>query len=300
MKFRDFYYLSSCAAKALFANNAKPLIGCVILTDRCNLKCKHCAVNNLTGIMYSKDNIIRDMKTLYREGVRILMLYGGEPFLWNDGSETVRELVIEAKRMGFIIVNIVTNGTYPLYVPEADTILVSLDGGRENHDLIRGKTFDKIMYNIRNCRVKNICLYMAVNKINKDDIFKVGKIAMREPNVKAVSFNFHTPYPGTEHLSLTYDEKRKCCEKIAFMMKKGVPVFNLKSAFPYIIKNTFPRPSKQSVVIENGEIWTCGRCIDIEGLCDNCGFTFAAEYALAFGGNIRVIFDMLRTYLRYI
>jgi hypothetical protein len=35
-------------------------------------------------------------------------------------------------------------------------------------------------------------------------------------------------------------------------------------------------------------------------LCEQCGYFFAAEYALVFKGNIRVIFDMLKTYLKYI
>ncbi len=52
--------------------------------------------------------------------------------------------------------------------------------------------------------------------------------------------------------------------------------------------------------MENGKQSICGRCIDEEGLCDQCGYFFAAEYALVFRGNIKVIFDMLSTYLKYI
>ena len=55
-----------------------------------------------------------------------------------------------------------------------------------------------------------------------------------------------------------------------------------------------------TVVIENGKISTCGRCIDVEGLCSECGYFFVAEYTLLFGGNIKIIFEMLRTYLKYI
>ena len=53
-------------------------------------------------------------------------------------------------------------------------------------------------------------------------------------------------------------------------------------------------------MIENGKISTCGRCIDVPGLCEKCGYFFVAEYTLLFGGNLRVILEMLRTYLRYI
>ena len=60
--------------------------------------------------------------------------------------------MIEAKEMGFLIVNVVTNGTFPIDLPEADLILLSLDGDREHHNMIRGNTYDTILANIRNGR----------------------------------------------------------------------------------------------------------------------------------------------------
>ena len=134
----------------------------------------------------------------------MLFRSGGETFLWQSGNKTVRDLVIEAKEMGFLIVNVVTNGTFVLDLPEADLILVSLDGGEENHNLIRGDTYQTIIENIRQATASNICLYMAINNKNKRDIRYVCQVAKDENNIRAVSFNFHTPYPGTESLSLTF------------------------------------------------------------------------------------------------
>ena len=45
---------------------------------------------------------------------------------------------------------------------------------------------------------------------------------------------------------------------------------------------------------------SCPRPIEVEGLCGQCGYFFVAEYTLLFRGNVRVILDMLRTYLRYV
>ena len=84
------------------------------------------------------------------------------------------------------------------------------------------------------------------------------------------------------------------------MIKECVPVFNLRSAFPYLINNSFPTPCYQCVVIENGKLSTCGRCIEIPGLCKECGYFFVAEYTLLFRGNPRIILEMLMTYLKYI
>ena len=84
------------------------------------------------------------------------------------------------------------------------------------------------------------------------------------------------------------------------MMAQGVRVFNLKSAFPYLTRNCFPTPCYQCVVMENGKLSTCGRCIEVPGLCERCGYFFVAEYTLLFRGNPRIIIEMLRTYLKYI
>ncbi len=300
MKLSSFLELASFGARSVLLHEEKPILGTVIITDRCNLHCRHCSVNNITGVMHPYGQILSEMRTLYDMGIRILFFCGGETLLYRDGEKTVRDLVTDAKKMGFLIVNIVTNGTFPIDVPEADLILLSLDGDREKHNMIRGDTYDTIMENIRNATADNICFYMAVNRINKDTIRDVCYAAKYLKNVRAVSFNFHTPYPDTRELALSKEEKKQCCDVITQMMKEGVPVFNLKSAFPYLIDNTFPVPCRQCVVIENGKISICGRCIDVPGLCEDCGYFFVAEYTLLFGGHPKVILEMLGTYLKYI
>lgn len=278
----------------------KAILGTIIVTDKCNLTCKHCSVNNKTGVIHPYGKIRGEMERLYKMGIRILFFSGGETFMWEDKGKTIRDLVIEAKAMGFVIVNVVTNGLFGLDLPEADILLLSIDGDRETHDDIRGETYDKIMDNLDNATASNIILYMDINQINKHCLRAVTDIAWQKKKVKAVSFNFHTPYPETANLALTKAEKQVCCDEITALMDEGYPIFNLKAAFPYIINNTFPRPCKQCIVIEDGEISTCGRCIHNEGLCDQCGYFFSAEYALAFSGKFKVIADMLRTYTKYI
>jgi MoaA/NifB/PqqE/SkfB family radical SAM enzyme len=300
MKLNYLLKLSYLGITTVLFKKANPILGSIILTDKCNLSCRHCAVGNITAVVYPYSQIKADMQKLYSDGIRILLLYGGEPFLWEDHGITLRDLVIEAKKLGFFLVNVVTNGTFKLDLPEADLILVSLDGGREKHNDIRGDTYDIILGNIKDAASDNICLYMALNQINKCEIEEVCETAGQCKNVRAVSFNFHTPYPGTEYLKLSREEKQNCCVRIAGLIDEGYPVLNLKSVFPYLVNNNFKTPCRQGVIIENGRQWVCGRCIDIKGLCEECGFFFAAEFSLLFSGNMKVIFDILRTYARYI
>lgn len=300
MKLTTFCTFAWFGLKTILLRQKKPILGTVILTDRCNLHCRHCAVNNITSRIHPHAQIVSEMRQLFALGVRILFFCGGETFLWRDGEHTLRDLVREAKTMGFSIVNVVTNGTFPIDLPEADLILLSLDGDRERHNLIRGDTYDCILENIRAATARNIVLYMAINHLNKDCIADVVHTAETEANIKAVSFNFHTPYPGTEELSLTREEKARCCAQITQHKKNGAPIFNLTSAFPHLINNTFPTPCHQCLVLEDGKLSTCGRCIDIPGLCEKCGYFFVAEYTLLFRGNPRILWEMLHTYLKYI
>lgn len=300
MKLSSFLYFAKFGIKTVLLRKKDPILGTIILTDKCNLKCRHCSVNNITAVIHPYEQIKQEMKLLYEMGVRILFFCGGETFLWQDSGKNLRDLVVEAKEAGFLIVNVVTNGTFPIDLPEADLILLSLDGNREKHNQIRGNTYDTIINNIQQASSDNICFYMAINQINKDTIKDVCLKAMELVNVRAVSFNFHTPYPDTKELALSREEKAGCCAVIARMMKEGAPVFNLKSAFPYLINNTFPTPCRQCVVMENGRLSICGRCIDVPDLCSQCGYFFAAEYTLLFRGNVKIIWEMLRTYLKYI
>ena len=300
MKVSSFLRFAGFGIKTVLFRKKDPILGTVIVTDKCNLHCRHCSVNNITAVIHPYEQIRSEMQQLFDMGIRILFFCGGETFMWRDGERTLRDLVREAKSMGFLIVNVVTNGTFPIDLPEADLILLSLDGDRERHNAVRGDTYDTIMKNIADATSDNICFYMAINKINKDAIRDVCLTARDTKNVRAVSFNFHTPYPDTRELALSRQEKKACCDVIRQMMKEKVPVFNLKSAFPYIIDNSFPTPCHQCVVIENGKVSVCGRCIDIPGLCDECGYFFVAEYTLLFRGNLKVIFEMLGTYLKYV
>ena len=50
--------------------------------------------------------------------------------------------------------------------------------------------------------------------------------------------------------------------------------------------------------MENGKLSICGRCIEVPGLCEACGYFFVAEYTLLFSGNPKIILEMLMTYLK--
>ena len=93
----------------VLARRTDPIVGSLIVTDRCNLACAHCAVANLRRVNYPFPRLQADLRSMYAQGVRILFLYGGEPFLWRDGDRHLADVVAEARRIGFLLVNAVTD-----------------------------------------------------------------------------------------------------------------------------------------------------------------------------------------------
>lgn len=300
MKKKDFLSLAAFGIRTIIFKEKRPILGTIILTDYCNLGCKHCAVNNINKRMYSYESIISEMENFYREGIRILFFCGGETLLWEDRGKNIRDLIREAREIGFYIVNVVTNGTIDLDIPEADVIFLSLDGTRETHNLIRGNTFDKIMENFERADKSNICIYMAVNKLNYREVERVGYLAKTHRNINSISFNFHTPYEGTEELALGRDEKREVVDTIKWMMENDYPVFNMKCALEVYLENSWKRPCYQCIVSEENRRYICGRCVEISGLCEECGYLFAVEFSMLFNGNPRAIWEMVRTYLKFV
>src|SRR4030042_5376729 len=124
-----------------------PLICGLVLHNKCNLRCRHCTVINRPDASISFNEAKKVIDAFYDDGGRCLYLEGGEPFLWRENSFTHEDIITYAKKKGYFTVIIYTNGTHPLD-SGADTIFVSLDGLKQAHDTIRGKSFDRIINNI--------------------------------------------------------------------------------------------------------------------------------------------------------
>ncbi len=101
MKLSSFLHFAFFGAKTIIFKTKSPILGTVIVTDKCNLHCKHCSVNNITARIHPYEQIRQEMQQLYDMGIRILFFCGGETFLWKDGERSLRDLVIEAKKWVF-------------------------------------------------------------------------------------------------------------------------------------------------------------------------------------------------------
>jgi hypothetical protein len=147
----------------------RPLIRGLVLTNRCNLHCRHCRVSDRDPMDLRFSEVTAAVDAFYAEGGRCLYLEGGEPFLWRDGAHRLDDIVAYAHGLGYLTVVVYTNGTLPLRT-SADTVFVSVDGLQATHDALRGTSFERIMGNIRESPHPSLFINSTINARNKDEI----------------------------------------------------------------------------------------------------------------------------------
>lgn len=275
-------------------NQGQPLILGINLTDRCNLHCQHCVFHSDQRHL-SSEQALHLVQDYYRKGARILFIQGGEVYLWSAGRTALEDLIAQAKKEGFFQVAITTNGTYPIKTG-ADLVWVSLDGAKKNHNRIRGDTYDQIVHNLRTSPHRKITLNMTINRLNFEDIEKVAGLATSIPSISGVSYNFHTPFSGTEDLMLSPEDKPKCVDRIIRLKRQGYPVINSYAALRAQKADNYTRPVNLIVLAEQGRVSPCcfGR-VDPE-ICKKCGYGIIAELSLLARGNINVIREALKLF----
>lgn len=143
------------------AVQAPNVIG-IKLTNRCNLRCKHCYEWNEAGYHHNLSNdyknadidigVIEKCILETRETDAMFYLWGGEPLLYKNMNQLL-EMLLAAGRYTIIC----TNGTllskfYEQLTPFGKKLelLLGLDGDKESHDALRGSgNFDFVMGQIQ-------------------------------------------------------------------------------------------------------------------------------------------------------
>lgn len=247
-----------------------PFIGGFVLSEKCNLGCAHCTVAN-TGVPdMTWDEVGHGLASLRRQGIRLLAITGGEPMLWRDGDRALDDVISQAKRLGFQIVSLYTNGTLPLETL-ADTVFVSLDGLKENSERLRGNSFDTVLENIRSSSHPNLIINCTINRRNAVELEEFTAFVSSIPQVKAISFYFHTPYYGMDDLFLNMEEKRPIIDRI-LALKRHYPICNSVAALRDVQRDAWKRPTDICVVYARNREFRCCRSIGKREACDNCGY----------------------------
>ncbi|MBN2015348.1 radical SAM protein [Candidatus Dojkabacteria bacterium] len=273
------YSISYFLKRKIFGQK-DPLIGGLVINERCNLNCKQCRVSNRKDIPdLSYMEIRKGLRTLYDRGIRLLYIEGGEPFLWTENKYQLGNIVNLARRMGFLWISIYTNGTFPLDV-SADSFFVSLDGLKKTNNELRARgrnIFDKIIRNIQKSSHPNIIINFTINQKNECEIETFCEEMETIKQIKGIFFNFHTPYYGYDELFLDTRAKRPIIRRLLLLKNKYKKILNSKTALENILNNKWERPSDICFIYANNNLYKCCRAIGKSDVCKNCGYLMYAE-----------------------
>ena len=133
MKIKHYFYLAQWFFRARFLGRRAPLQTVLFITDKCNLRCKHCSVYGSAGNRQrSFDDIVADMRYSYELGSRFIDLEGGEPTLWKQDGRTINDLIDAALEIGFFSITVTTNAQQDFSWIRPQSIWVSMDGVGES------------------------------------------------------------------------------------------------------------------------------------------------------------------------
>ena len=277
MTLKELLYYTKFGFSSLLMRSFWPIVAGVPLTDSCNLKCAHCVVANKGRGHYSFARLMEIFRMFYSRGARVLYLQGGEIMMWEDGGLRVNDVIKAARETGFFRVAAVTNGTFPIEI-SSDAVWVSLDGPEKYHDSIRGEgCFRLVMENIRKSGHPAISVNLTINKKNMESAGELIKSVNSEKNIKGISINFHTPYPGVEGLALDMEERACVVDKIIRLKKEGYRIINSMYGLKGLKTGRYKRPVHIIQMMELDRVFECCWGREIPGVCEKCGYGIIPE-----------------------
>lgn len=265
--------------KSRILNQKRPLQTVLFVTDYCNLKCKHCTPSG-HGCSTTKSyaQIKEELIYSYEQGSRFVDFEGGEPTLWREGDKDLNDLYRLAKEIGFFSCTLTTNGQRPFGDTLADSVWVSVDGYGKYHDLVRGEgTFEKLDKHIRESNHPNLSIAMAINKLNRESVSQLVNYAKENPAIQSIAFNIHTPFPETEELTMSWEERNRVIDEIIGYKKAGYPIMNTVSGLKIMKQRGFKKDCwiANYIMIDGTRLPQCpGKLVDV---CDDCGFCMSGE-----------------------
>jgi MoaA/NifB/PqqE/SkfB family radical SAM enzyme len=270
----DFYFHRKILRQKI------PLLASFKLTYRCNLSCSACpfhgrAAENNSHITWG--GAVDALDALKMLGTRIVVFEGGEPFLWQDGTHGLHDLVMYAKKR-FLRVAVTTNGTFPLDVP-ADVVWVSIDGLNGTHDRLRSGSFERIWSNLKSADHPRVLIHFTMNRLNWRELDQLAEKLKYVPAVKGLSVQLFYPYDqGESSLALLPDERKSALENV-IRLKKSYPIINSERCLKAMIGNNWHCHDDVLINVDPDGKLTQGCYVKSRGKvnCRECGFTPVAE-----------------------
>ncbi len=260
-----------------------PLCLSIIITSRCNLKCKFCKA--ASGLALKSDDL---PFTLYLEILKrfknsfIIMLGGGEPFLHEDILRMIRH-----GRMCKLKVNLNTNGT--LITDKIDRIIdsnpsllrISLNAWNSNgYAKLTGasaSTFEKVLENIerlvdkRNKQNKKVVLGVSF-VCTKENYRKIPDMVKLAQQLRVDQVSLLNVMPVSKHFTedhCLYDDYEDAVQIVQSLneFRSKIKIFGpeLHKKNPASRTLCCIQPFTRLTISTNGDSYTCCNCMTYAG-----------------------------------
>ena len=167
------------------------------LTTRCNLSCVHCrhSRRDATHDELEYDQVRSVLDDLARISVFRIGISGGEPFIRDDAPDLIRYAAARAPGRVFVSTNgtLVDDDLLTGLSPAKNrlTFKISLDGPREIHDAVRGRTgaFDTASGAIKLCHERGFCVEVTTT-VSRETIPYLDDLARYVMGLGCSRYNF--------------------------------------------------------------------------------------------------------------
>lgn len=198
------------------------------ITNKCNLKCKHCYLGKLDGfeLPFEKADEIAD--TIINSNVMEVTISGGECLTYKGIEKIIKKFLINGIKVdvftnALLLKNVLDKIDSDILNKSALLFYVSVDGLKSSHEQIRGKnTFDKTIENIKYAIEKGypVVTNTVINKINYCDIMDMI-VLLKQMGVKDVQLsNLIVQGSADNSMKILLSEQMALKEKINDLYKE--------------------------------------------------------------------------------
>lgn len=198
------------------------------ITNKCNLRCKHCYLGKLNGYELDFEKIMEITNTIIDSNVMEVTLSGGECLTYKGIEKVIEKLLINDIKVdiftnALLLKNVLNKIDKKIKDKSKLLFYVSVDGLKENHEKIRGKnTFDKTIENIKYAIEKGypVVTNTVINKINYNDIIDMV-VLLKTLGVKDVQLsNLIVQGNATNDLKVDLKLQMELKDKLSVLYKE--------------------------------------------------------------------------------
>lgn len=304
------------------------------VTNRCNQRCRYCAIPDRDQEEMSTAEILDLIDHLAERGTRRIALWGGEPLVRDDIG-----LIVERCVRHHFWTTLDTNGIlFPERISElraVSHVLFSLDGDRDSHDAGRGEgSYDHVMRAIEAASAEGFEFgtITVLNRHTLGCIDHVLDLAERYGFAAAFQVVHHTEgLDGGRGADFLPEDAayRQALQKLLDEKKRGRPIANSRSGLIHLLRwpdfrvPTLPSLDKASPCVAgelfcnidtDGSVYPCSLMVGEQPAlnlrdvgfdaafeaaashpCKVCSATAFTEYSLLFRLRPRTVFEWTRS-----